>query len=507
MPLRLYNTLTKCEENFTPLDLHGKVVTMYTCGPTVYGRPHVGNYASFLMADLLKRWLQTGHGYTVRHVKNITDVGHLLHDADKGDDKIQKQAELEKGRKDPTLRQGSGQGAKGAKTAEGVVTREDVLAVVENYTQQYIEDEKALNFLEPEARPRASHYIKEQLALTKKLLASGHAYELADAVYFSVESKTPTPYGNLSGNTLDQISSGARVEVHEGKKHPADFALWKRCIGQNSKHILRWLEATGEVSRTEGEDKDSGFPGWHIECSAMSSSILGNQIDIHTGGEDNIFPHHECEIAQSESALGVKPFVKMWVHRRRIQMGEEKMSKSLGNVLTLPDISQNGYSPMDLRYYLLSVHYRTNLKFSEQGMGEARASRKKILEWMLEVEVSKETKETEETKEQMLRFRKAMDSDLNVSEAIAVVFEIMAYSRRKNVLGSCMKFVKIVKQTFGCFEAESSKISADALALASARDAARAKKDFKESDRIRDQLTALGYEVRDTGEGTKVKKM
>ena len=143
-------------------------------------------------------------------------------------------------------------------------------------------------------------------------------------MYFSVESKTPTPYGALSGNTLDQISSGARVEVHEGKRHPADFALWKRCIGQNSKHILRWLEATGEVSHTEGEDAKSGFPGWHIECSAMSSSILGSQIDIHTGGEDNIFPHHECEVAQSESAFGVKPFVRMWVHRRRIQMGKRR---------------------------------------------------------------------------------------------------------------------------------------------------------------------------------------
>ena len=508
MPLRLYNTLTKCEENFTPLDLHGKVVTMYTCGPTVYGRPHVGNYASFLMADLLKRWLQTGHGYTVRHVKNITDVGHLLHDADKGDDKIQKQAELEKGRKDPTLRQGSGQGAKGAKTAEGVVTREDVLAVVENYTQQYIEDEKALNFLEPEARPRASHYIKEQLALTKKLLASGHAYELPDAVYFSVESKTPTPYGALSGNTLDQISAGARVEIHEGKKHPADFALWKRCIGQNSKHILRWSEATGEVSRTEGEDNNSGFPGWHIECSAMSSSILGHQIDIHTGGEDNIFPHHECEIAQSESALGVKPFVAMWIHRRRIQMGEEKMSKSLGNVLSIPDIVANDFSPMDLRYYFLSVHYRTNLKFSEKGMEDARSARRKIVEWILEVESSRDSQPhpcrgaADEYEQQ---FFQAMDSDLNVSAALAVVFEIMAYSRNNSALGACKSFAKMVKETFGCFGEETSQISSDALALAQERDAARAKKDFAASDRIRDQLVSMGYEVRDTEKGTQLR--
>ncbi|TSC60855.1 MAG: cysteinyl-tRNA synthetase [Candidatus Peregrinibacteria bacterium Greene0416_62] len=495
MPLRLYNTLTKQEEDFIPLDPAGKVVTMYTCGPTVYGRPHIGNYASFLMADLLKRWLQAGHGYTVRHVKNITDVGHLLNDADKGEDKIEKEAEKEKGLK----------GTQG-KSVASLVTREDVLAVVERYTQQYIEDEKALNFLEPEARPRASHYIKEQLNLTKRLLKSGHAYELQDAIYFSVESKTLTPYGTLSGNTLDQISSGARVDIHEGKKHPADFALWKRCIGQNSKHILRWLEATGEVSHTDGEDKHSGFPGWHIECSAMSSSILGHQIDIHTGGEDNIFPHHECEIAQSESALGVKPFVAMWVHRRRIQMGEEKMSKSLGNVLSLQDIIAQGYSPLDLRYYLLSVHYRTNLKFTEKGIGEARGARRKIAEWMGEVENSRDLEDSKDAKEYVRTFSAAMDSDMNVSAALAVVFEIMAYSRNKNALGACKAFVKIVKETFACFDAEVSAVDPQALALASARDAARAKKDFKESDRIRDQLVAMGYEVRDSGNSTQIRK-
>ncbi len=414
---------------------------------------------------------------------------------------VEKEAEKEK-------RQEGEEGQKGkkAKCVVGVVTRDDVLGVVERYTQQYIEDEKALNFLEPEARPRASHYIKEQLALTKKLLASGHAYELPDAIYFSVESKTPTPYGALSGNTMDQISAGVRVDVHEGKRHPADFALWKRCTGQNSKHILRWYEATGEVSATSGEDKNSGFPGWHIECSAMSSSILGNQIDIHTGGEDNIFPHHECEIAQSESAFGVSPFVKMWVHRRRIQMGEEKMSKSLGNVLTIPDIVAQGLSPLDVRFYLLSVHYRTNLKFSEKGLEDARSARRKIGEWIRDVNEADESKDADESEKYIHAFSAAMDQDLNVSEALAVVYEIMANSRKNNALGAHKRFVKILEDTFGCFAFNDASIDADALTLASDRDAARARKDFAESDRLRDQLMQMGYEVRDTKEGTKVKR-
>jgi cysteinyl-tRNA synthetase len=499
MPLRLYNTLTKREEDFVPLDAQGKVVTMYTCGPTVYGRPHVGNYASFLMADLLRRWLQEGHGYTVRHVKNITDVGHLLHDSDTGDDKIQKEAEQQK--------------TKHAKQVSGIVTREDVLGVVEKYAQQYIEDEKELNFLEPEARPRASAYIKEQLVLTKKLLHSGHAYELPDGIYFSVESKTPTPYGTLSGNTLDQISAGARVEVHAGKKHPADFALWKRCIGQNGKHILRWFEATGEVSHTSGEDKDSGFPGWHIECSAMSSCILGSQIDLHTGGEDNIFPHHECEIAQSESALGVRPFVRTWVHRRRIQMGAEKMSKSLGNVLTIPDIVAQGFSPLDIRYYLLSVHYRTNLKFSMKGLEDAKLARKKIIEWMSVVEHAKPAKSSAGhlVLKEMQVFTNDMDSDLNVSAAISQIFACMNFyyahpSADEHELGDYKKFIARIRSTFGCFDPEAEYVSAEALQLARDRDAARASKDFAGSDRLRDELTAMGYEVRDTKEGTLVKR-
>jgi cysteinyl-tRNA synthetase len=492
MPFRLYNTLTKCEEDFVPLDPKGKVVAMYTCGPTVYGRPHVGNYASFLMADLLRRWLEAGHGHQVRHVKNITDVGHLLHDADHGDDKIQKQAEKEK---------------------------IHPLEVARRYEEEFLADERALNILEPERRPRASEFITEQLSIIRTLLQKGHAYETDDGVYFDVTSKTPTLYGTLSGNTLKELDAGARVEVDERKKHPADFALWKKCIGDNAAHILRWKFSSGEVSKSTGEDLSSGFPGWHIECSAMSSAILGDQIDLHTGGEDNIFPHHECEIAQSESSSGKVPFVRYWIHRRRIQMGEVKMSKSLGNILTLPDIVAEGFSPMDLRYYLLSVHYRTNLKFTAEGLDGARGVRRSIVEWLSrngtgayaaigmwphDPVASDINKFTED-------FVEAMNDDLNVSAALAAVHGCMNYMNSHAVPSgdadeSLGKFIGLIRHTFGCFEPEEEAIGADALQCARERDEARKNKDFLASDRLRDQLMAMGYEVRDTPEGTKLRR-
>ncbi|MBP7114387.1 MAG: class I tRNA ligase family protein, partial [Candidatus Peribacteraceae bacterium] len=229
MPLHLYNTYDKREQEFVPLR-KGKA-TMYTCGPTVYGRPHIGNYSSFLMADLLRRWLEVS-GYTVTHVKNITDVGHLVADQDEGEDKVQREAEKEK---------------------------VDPLTIARKYTEMYLEDEKALNMVEPEHRPRATEYVQQMIDITKLLVEKGNAYETEDGVYFAVE--TFPAYGKLSGNTLDKLSAGARITVDEAKKHPADFALWKKCVGKNAHHVLRWSSPWGD-----------GFPGWHIECSAMSSA-------------------------------------------------------------------------------------------------------------------------------------------------------------------------------------------------------------------------------------------
>ncbi len=455
---------------------------MYTCGPTVYGRPHVGNYSSFLMADLLRRWLEVGHGLKVTHVKNITDVGHLSGDtvADaEGADKIERQAQREK---------------------------LDPLAIAKKYTEQYLDDERALNFREPEHRPRATETIPEMIAMVQTLLEKGHAYETDDGIYFSVES-FPL-YGKLSGNTLANLNAGARVEVKDRKKHPADFALWKKCVGENADHILRWDSPWGE-----------GFPGWHIECSCMSEKFLGSPFDIHTGGEDLIFPHHECEIAQSEGSGNGKPHVRYWLHKRFIDIastdsaqGAKKMSKSLGNVFTLPDIEAMGFSPLDLRYYLLSVHYRTNLKFTKKGLEDAHKARRKVMEWMNEVNDAEETEdaeESEETEEWKRKFAAQMDSDLNTPGALAVLFDCMTWSRTQGALSACKKFAVLVRETFGCFELEAKQayVPADVAALASKREKARSDKDFKASDKIRTEIHALGYEVKDTPEGQKLSKL
>ncbi len=486
MPLKLYNSFTKKEEEFVPQE-EGKV-SMYTCGPTVYGRPHIGNYSSFLMADLLRRWLEAGHGMDVKHVKNITDVGHLVADADTGEDKIEKQAREEK---------------------------QDPLAIARKYTVFYLDDEKFLHFLTPHARPRATETIPEMIEIIKTLVEKEYAYETPDGVYFAVE-KFPA-YGQLSGNTLDKLDSGARIAVDENKKHPADFALWKKTVGNNAHHILKWPSPWGD-----------GFPGWHIECSAMSTKFLGKTIDIHTGGEDNIFPHHECEIAQSECASGV-PFVRYWVHRRRIDIdlddsGEQKMSKSLGNVLTVSDIMAKGYDPLDLRYLLLSVHYRTRLKFTWKGLDDARKARRKILEWIEDIHhrclahgVSADhamLEAHEELKQHRHEFFVCMNNDLNVSGALASVFEVMTWSRKCTDLNAqdcsaLFAFIEAFKHTFGCFDvpAVDAAIPNDVQALLDERAAARKGKDFAASDRLRDELKKRGYEVRDTGSEQVLKKL
>lgn len=495
MPLRLYNTLTKKEEDFVPLDPAGIRVTMYTCGPTVYGRPHIGNYAAFLMADLLRRWLEAGHGHKVMHVKNVTDVGHMVADRDSGEDKIEKQAREE----------------------HGAVTHDTVLKVARAYESQYRDDEKRLNMLEPWQRPRASEFVPQMREMVETLLRKGLAYATDDGIYFDVTADTRTPYGTLSGNTLENVAAGARVEVNEGKKHPADFALWKFCVGQNEHHALRWP--------SPGEGNPDGFPGWHIECSAMSRAILGDTLDLHTGGEDNIFPHHECEIAQSESVTG-KPFVRLWLHKRRIDLAGEKMSKSLGNLVTIPDILARGYEAADLRFYFLSVHYRTNQKFTWDGMNEARDARRKIAEAFAKIDVRVAEGDAvhatvdvlaEQVRAHAGEFRAAMDGDLNTPAAVAALHavtklinalesrDVAEYSDAD--LGALKDFVALARDTFGCFDAPvPAKIPADVQVLVDQRAAARAAKNFAESDRLRDAIAERGFAVKDGKNGQEIRK-
>jgi cysteinyl-tRNA synthetase len=429
------------------------------------------------MADLLRRWLEFGHGFIVKYVKNITDVGHLVRDQDEGEDKIEKQAKEE----------------------SGTVSASSVITIARKYEQQYLEDEAALNFLDLDAdhRPRATEYIEQMKEMIETLLHKKFAYVTDDGIYFDV-TRFPQ-YGELSGNRIADVESGARVAVNEAKHHPADFALWKFCVGANEHHALRW------PSPRDGHNTlPDGFPGWHIECSAMSRALLGDQIDIHTGGEDNIFPHHECEIAQSESVTGARPFVRMWLHKRRIDLEGTKMSKSLGNVLNIPDIIAKGYDPLDIRYYLLSVHYRTNLKFSWKGMDDAKKARRKIVEWIVEQE-AEGADESEGTEEWMKKFSDAMNADLNTPAALAIIFDAMTWSRNHPTV-SFKKFIEKISLTFGCFEMSDEKIPADIQSLLDERDAARAAKNFAESDRLRGEIEKRGFTVKDTKDGQQLRK-
>jgi len=369
--LKIRNTLSKKIEDFKPIS--GTAVTMYTCGPTVYDYASIGNFSAYLMADLVKRYLR--HlGYTVKHVTNITDVGHMTADADvAGEDKLEAAAKK-----------------------EGT----DPLEIAKKYTAQFMEDADALG-VTADVWPRASDHIPEMIGIIEKLVDGGYAYIKDSGIYFDVQ-KFPK-YGQLSGNTLDQLKAGARIEVHPDKKHPADFALWK--LNQPT-HILQWDSPWGR-----------GYPGWHIECSAMARKHLGDQIDIHTGGEDNIFPHHECEIAQSECATGKSPYVKYWVHKQFLTVDGQKMSKSLGNTYRLKDILERGFEPEDFRMLIFGAHYRIGVNFTWEALKGARERR---LRWKEADRKSKiQNPNSKTTEDYIPKIEESLNDDLNTPMVFA----------------------------------------------------------------------------------------
>ncbi|MCC6398197.1 MAG: cysteine--tRNA ligase [Bacteroidetes bacterium] len=320
MPLSVYNTLTRQLEPFLPIDKN--LVRIYVCGPTVYGDSHLGHAKSYVSFDVIVRYLRF-IGYRVLYVQNITDVGHLTDDADEGEDKLIREARA---------------------------NRVHPMEIAERYTRSYFEDMDALGVLRPDISPRASGHSTEQIELVKELLARGLAYEANGSVYFDVRAFAG--YGKLSGRTLDELSAGVRIDVKSEKRYPADFALWKKA---EPGHIMRWPSPWGE-----------GFPGWHVECSAMSMKYLGQSIDIHGGGLENQFPHHECEIAQSEGATG-KPFVKYWLHNNMVTVDGRKMGKSLGNSISLKEAFKRWSAPV-VRFFVLQSHYRSTLDFSEDAL-------------------------------------------------------------------------------------------------------------------------------------------
>ena len=467
MSFQVFNTLTRRKEHFESLE-PGKV-RMYNCGPTVYGRQHIGNFRSFLFADLLRRWLEY-LGYEVLQVMNITDVGHLVDDEDEGEDKIEAQAAREK--KDPW-------------------------EISRQCADLFLSDIAQLGVREPMARPRATDYIPQMVGMIQGLIEKGHAYQVGGDVYYDVS--TFERYGRLSGNKVEDLEAGARVEVLEEKRHPADFALWK----SDPKHLMKWETAFGP----------DGFPGWHIECSAMARELLGDTIDIHTGGEDNVFPHHECEIAQSEALTG-KPFARYWMHAKFLQVDGGKMSKSLGNVYTLDDVREHGHDPRQLRWALLRGHYRTPLNFTWDILKQESAALENLddLAPRLRRVISGQGGAVEPAAggeivaETRARFEAGMNDDLNVPVAVAPLFELRRHLLEERIgseaAAEALRFLERAGEVLGVFGTEEASIDAEVEAEIAARQRAREERDFAEADRIRDALLARGIELEDTAQGT-----
>lgn len=461
--LRVYNTLTRQKERFEPMK---GTVTMYSCGPTVYNYAHIGNLRTYVFMDLLRRTLRYD-GYKVKGVMNITDVGHLMSDGDEGEDKMAKAAREQK------------------QTPE---------QIADYYTKVFFDDIAALNISRPEIIAKATDHIKDMIDYVTALLSGGYAYETPDGIYFDI-SKFPE-YGKLSRLNLDDQIAGARVEVNDYKRHPADFALWKKA---DPKHIMQWDSPWGK-----------GYPGWHIECSAMSRKYLGVTLDIHTGGVDHIPVHHENEIAQSEAKEGVKT-VNYWMHGEFMLVDGGKMSKSLGNTYTVAQLSERGYAPLAFRYFCLNAHYRKKLNFTFEGLDAAAVSYSRLLENLYKHKVSAAKTDEAVLKRFDDEFAAAVDDDLNIPLALGVLWTMLKEPASKDVYALAQKFDKVLGLSLDKVIAPAAPTADDApqevRSVADERLAARKNKDWSKSDELRDKITQMGYTVTDTKDGYALKKL
>jgi cysteinyl-tRNA synthetase len=468
MGLKLFNTLSRSVQQFVPLDAAGKKVGMYCCGPTVYDFAHIGNWRTFVFGDLVRRYLQFS-GYAVTHVMNITDV----------DDKIIKRVQ-ETG---TSLREFTGE-----------------------YERAFHDDMKALNCLAPHHTPRATEHVAEILSLIEKLMARGIAYKAGDgSIYFSIDKYRGCgcKYGQLLNLNLDELRTGERVKSDEYEKESvADFALWKARVPEDGK--VFWPSPWGE-----------GRPGWHIECSAMSMKILGQSFDLHLGGEDLVFPHHEDEIAQSEGATG-KPFVKYWLHGAHLMVEGKKMAKRLGNFFTLRDLLAKGFTGREIRQLLLTAHYRETFNFTLDGLQGARTALGRIDECIGKLrELAGSNPGTLAQSELVSNFASVLDDDLNMAAAWGVVFEWVRETNRRladNSLkasdaAAALSAWEKIDAVLGVGVREEAEAPQEIVALMGARIAARKAKDFKRSDEIRDELKAKGWIIEDTPKGPKLKKI
>jgi len=479
MSLRVYNHLTRKKEPF--VSIHEGFVGIYVCGPTVYGDAHIGHAKVYLTFDIVHRYLEY-LGYRVRYVQNITDVGHLTDDADEGQDKIARQARRE---------------------------RLEPMEIVEYYTRSYFEDMDALNVRRPDISPRASGHVPEQIELAEILIKQGVAYISNGSVFFSV-ADWPS-YGKLSGRKIEDLEEGARLEVNFDKRDPRDFAVWRAATPE---HIMRWNSPWGE-----------GFPGWHAECSVMSKKYLGLPFDIHGGGLENIFPHNESEIAQSEAAYGVD-FARYWLLNNMVTVDGTKMGKSLGNYTTIKD-ALSRHSPMTIRFFILNSHYRSPTDFSEAALEAAGKGYERLVgavgltrQKLIDADVDEPQDETflAIIQQHKTRFLAAMDDDFSTPQALAVLFD---FNKEVNSLlnddqpvsGGTLKAIdglyrELGNDILGIIPDQLDTSSGASLEnelirlIADLRAEARARKDWSTADTIRDRLAEIGVLMEDRPEGT-----
>ncbi len=461
--MKVYNTLTRKKEDFAPI--REKLITMYSCGPTVYSYAHIGNLRTYVFMDLIRRTFRY-NGWKIKGVMNITDVGHLLDDGDDGEDKMQKAAREQK--KTPW-------------------------EIAEYFASVFFKDIAALNITRPEIIAKATDHIPEMIAFVEGLIEKGYAYEITDGIYFDI-SKFPS-YGQLSGQSIEEKEAGARVEENSEKRHPADFALWKKA---DKNHIMQWESPWG-----------MGFPGWHIECSAMSRKYLGETFDLHTGGIDAVPVHHENEIAQNEALAGKKT-VNYWMHGEFMLVDGGKMSKSLGNTYTIEQLEKLGYAPLDFRFFCLNAHYRKKLNFTFEGMNGAKTSRERLNNAVLQHKQGAEVTPKETLDKYEKAFSDAVNDDLNIPLALGVVFNMMKEPKSKDIYNLALKFDAVLGLSLdkAVPTAKEEKIDypEEIATLIEERKQAKKDKNFPLADEIRAKISDLGYEIKDTREGVVVTK-
>ncbi len=441
-------------------------VGMYTCGPTVYDYIHIGNIRKYIGDDILRRVL-VANNYMLKHIMNITDVGHLTSDEDAGDDK------MEKGAKEKNM---------------------DVWELAKFYTDYFFKTMNQVNNFSPNVVAPATEHIGEQIKLIEKLFETEYAYQTDEAIYFDVSKFLD--YTKLSGQNLEDKNTGSREEVRVDfkKKNPQDFALWFFTVGHFKDHIMKWPSPWGE-----------GFPGWHIECSAISMEYLGNTIDIHTGGVDHIAVHHTNEIAQSEAATG-KKFVNYWVHVNFLQVNSEKMSKSKNNFYTIDDINEKGFEPMAFRYLVLTAHYRDKLNFTWESLQAAQNALNNLREIVRDWNTDN-SDISEESQVYLDKFMEALNNDLNTSQALAMMWELVKSSLPEpEKVATLLEMDVILGLDLHLYIGQKLEVSDKIMELVEKREKARIEKDFEKSDKIRKEINDLGFTIEDSEDGPKIKK-